>query len=230
VTYPVDLASWDLSDFDPARIPAYLPILSPDEIARADRYAHQKDRVLYITAHYLLRQTLSLHAPIKPSDWRFLSGPHGKPALLDNDSALAFNLTHTNGLVAVAVSRGTDLGIDAECSHRRVNTHIADHRFSDAEITWLKALSPDEQVRGFLRLWTLKEAFLKSTGKGLTQSLSSFTIQFDPLSIAMKQVEPDWPATFQLFELRPTPIHFLALALPQKGTPRAINWRAYRPD
>ncbi len=223
----IDLVFWDLAQFDPAQLDFCAKSLSPDEIARAARFANTKDQVLYITAHYLLRRVLSDHAPIDPRAWHFATGAHGKPYLTNAASGLTFNLTHTGGLVAVAVAQNIALGIDAENLDRRVNINVADHRFSAIETEWLRSLPEEEQGAGFLRLWTLKEAFLKAIGKGLSKSLSSFTVLFDPLRLAMESPEPGWPVQFQLYETCPTPHHQLALAVPQSGLPRKINLRNF---
>ena len=37
-----------------------------------------------------------------------------------------------------------------------------------------RRLARSGAAAGFLRLWTLKEAFIKATGKGLTQDLAAF--------------------------------------------------------
>ena len=39
--------------------------------------------------------------------------------------------------------------------------------FFGAEAEWLATLEPARRTEGFLRLWTLKEAYIKATGRGL---------------------------------------------------------------
>lgn len=43
-----------------------------------------------------------------------------------------------------------------------------------------------EQAMGFLRVWTLKEAFIKATGRGLGQPLQDFSFDFDPLRVTFR--------------------------------------------
>ena len=65
-----------------------------------------------------------------PLDWRFDTGPHGKPALAPGVSPrpLSFNLSHARGLVACAVAEPAghvDVGLDVELVTRR---RLARHR------------------------------------------------------------------------------------------------------
>ena len=196
--------------------------LSAEEQARADRFAHTKDQNLYRTAHALLRQILSRHSPIAPADWRFEIAAHGKPVLAGGQADLAFNLTHTEGLVAVAISTGPAIGIDAECLDRRsINPNIGRDKFSPKEIAWLEGLEGPALNAGFLRLWTAKEAFLKATGKGLTRSLSSFTVELDA-----GRVQAD-DGFWTIVEYRPTSRHFLAAAMPGDIIPGLITIQAF---
>jgi 4'-phosphopantetheinyl transferase len=196
--------------------------LSPEELARAQRFAHAKDQNLYRTAHGLLRQILSRHASTAPADWRFDIAAHGKPILAPGQAELAFNLTHTDGLVAVAVSSSPAIGIDAESLDRRsINPDIGRDKFSASEIVWLNGHSASDRNAAFLRLWTAKEAFLKATGKGLTRRLSSFTVY---LEAGCVQADDGF---WTIVESRPTPRHFLAATVPGDIDRRLITIRAF---
>jgi 4'-phosphopantetheinyl transferase len=159
-------------------------ILDATEQARAARFVFDRDRTTYIAAHALVRVALtSMHAGATPRDWRFVEGEHGKPtAWVGNRAApLSFNLSHTHGMVGLAAvaSPGCALGFDVESLDRKVTLAVADRYFCPEEIAWLGQLSEPERPHGFLRLWTLKEAFIKATGQGLAQDLASFW--FKPL-------------------------------------------------
>jgi 4'-phosphopantetheinyl transferase len=224
----IDVVTWTMGSIDKGRLPELRAGLTAEETARADRFANRKDQELYIAAHFLLRQVLAAHGRRAPADWRFGVGDHGKPYLIDNGDDLRFNLTHTTGLVAVAVAQGVELGIDAEWLDRRSpNLNIADHRFSPYEIAWLRALAVDAQQAGFLRLWTAKEAFLKATGKGLTQALSTFSVTFDPPTIRSTAETASPMRPVQLFEFQPADRHLLALVALDASTPVHAKIRAY---
>ena len=60
---------------------------------------------------------------------------------------------------------------------RKIPDGVARRFFSEAENQWLDSAKTETERKDiFFTLWTLKESFLKAIGKGLTKSLSSFTI------------------------------------------------------
>ena len=65
-------------------------------------------------AHALARLTLSRYAPVPPEAWSFSLGEHGRPEIEGPSDAgrLRFNLSHTRGMVACAVVRELDIGVD----------------------------------------------------------------------------------------------------------------------
>jgi 4'-phosphopantetheinyl transferase len=154
-------------------------VLDAAEQARVARFVFDRHRATYIAAHALVRVALtSMVAGTSPRDWHFVEGEHGKPTawLGDREAPVTFNLSHTDGMVGLAAVAcpGYALGFDVESLDRQVTLAIADRYFCPEEIAWLGELPEPERPRGFLRLWTLKEAFIKATGKGLAQNLASF--------------------------------------------------------
>jgi 4'-phosphopantetheinyl transferase len=78
-------------------------------------------------------------------------------------------------MVAVGIApSGMELGVDVENGSRKVDLSIADHYFAPPELAWLTAQAEAERGGAFMTLWTLKEAFIKATGKGLSQELDRF--------------------------------------------------------
>lgn len=100
-------------------------------------------------------------------------------------SRLRFNVTHTAGLIGVAIARGVSVGIDAEKMSRRTRNdplRLARRRFSESEIRQLEALvDEDSRNEHFLRIWTLKEAYVKALGRGINAppGLSGFSFLLD---------------------------------------------------
>jgi len=162
----------------------YRATLSVDELARCDRFHFARDRHDYANAHHLLRTTLSRYDATPPEAWQFEATPHGKPALASESSGevpLTFNLSHTRQIVACVVSRGTAVGIDIERADRLQDAmSIAARFFSPGEVAGLRRCATDnDRARRFVELWTLKEAFIKATGHGLSQPLDAFTFDVD---------------------------------------------------
>jgi 4'-phosphopantetheinyl transferase len=183
-----------------AAVAPWAAVLDADERARAARFAMPRSRIAFIAAHALTRAALGGAIGVAPAAFGFAAGAHGKPqARLDGRRAeVAFNLSHTDGMVgvAVALAPGLALGFDLESLARRVPLALARRYFTAAEATWLDGLPGPERTAGFLRLWTLKEAFIKATGKGLSQDLSRFWFSGDPAVVSfapdMGEVAREW--------------------------------------
>ncbi len=154
---------------------AELAVLLDDaERARALRFHFDRDRKAYIAAHALARTLLSAEAPRSPAAWRFAEGPHGKPEVVREPGVppLRFNLSHTHGLVAVAVTLAHDVGIDVEIvDQKRAGLEFAERAFAPAEVALLRAASSDALPGTFFAIWTLKEACIKALGGGLSVPL-----------------------------------------------------------
>ncbi|MCK7616044.1 4'-phosphopantetheinyl transferase family protein [Roseibium sediminicola] len=149
-----------------------LNILSNEELERFQKFRFDRDRRDYALAHALLRRTLSeLEPETCPVTWRFSSLRSGKPEVVDRPD-LNFSLTHTRGLVACAVTRVGQIGIDAETDHRSVDVDLLMRDVSSpGELRALAALTGRDRNSRFLDFWTLKEAFLKACGLGISAEL-----------------------------------------------------------
>lgn len=210
-----------VDDLDEAAVRSWRACLDAAEIARADRFVYAHSRIEFTAAHALTRRVLGDLLGEEGRAFHFLPGPQGKPeARLRGAAApLSFNLSHTRGLVAVAVSpiAGLPLGVDVERLDREVDLRVADNYFDPREVAWLAGLPEPARPEGFLRLWTLKEAFIKATGKGLTQDLGSFGFEVAAARVRFTDAVPDDPSAW-LFRQRIVADRFVA----------AVGWR--RPD
>ena len=101
---------------------------------------------------------------------------NGKPLLADCPG-LHFNISHTEGLAVCAFS-GRRVGADAELIRPGpVNSRLFARVCAPREQAWIKTAScPGE---AFVRLWTLKESYVKATGEGLSFPLSGITFDID---------------------------------------------------
>ena len=159
------------------QVSEWLELLDPQELERHSRFHFARDRCLYAAAHELVRRVLSRYEPVPPESWRFVVNKYGRPSIATADAAgLRFNLSHTEGLVAVVVSRGRDVGVDVEVQLRLSRPmDIADRFFSSREVENLRSQIPTAQPYRFLDFWTLKEAYIKARGLGLAIPLDSFS-------------------------------------------------------
>lgn len=203
---------------DEALLAAYMRWMNQEETARQARFLFARHRHQFLVARALVRTTLSRYADLAPADWRFVNNAYGRPDI-DPEHGLGdlrFNLSHTDGLVAVAVARG-EIGVDVEDTWRRSHTdQIAEHFFAPREVAGLRGLPQERQHGRFFDLWTLKEAYIKARGMGLAISLHRFAYDLDtPPTIALT-VDPelgDTPEGWQFYLDAPTDRHRLALAV-----------------
>jgi 4'-phosphopantetheinyl transferase len=108
---------------------------------------------------------------VSPGEIGFTYGKHGKPALAPpwDQTQIEFNLSHTQELALVAVSRAKPLGIDVERVHPvPAARQIAARYFSPREQALLDRLGSADLPAGFHTVWTRKEACLKAAGMGLS--------------------------------------------------------------
>lgn len=161
--------------------------LEPSERAQHDRFHFERDRRLHRTAHALLRGLLGRYGALEPARWRFSKGPYGRPEIAPEHPWLRFNISHTRGLVAVALARRLQIGVDVEeVVAARATDDLAAYVFSPDELAGFRALGPAEQVARFFTLWTCKEAYIKGRGMGLQLPLDQFTVSFgEPVQLAV---------------------------------------------
>jgi 4'-phosphopantetheinyl transferase len=204
--------------------------LSTDERARADRFHFDQDRRDYTLAHDLLRRCLSKYRPVAPTAWAFQTDAAGKP-FLPSDSTLSFNLSHTRELVACAIASGMPVGIDAERTGRILDAAaLAERYFSPCETASLARGGADALGLRFLELWTLKEAFAKAVGAGLTLPLNSMSFGLDQEDMITFEPPASFVASewhFALFEL--AACARIAVAVQAASPPRFVTF-GFAPD
>lgn len=213
-----------------------LSVLSGEERSRQRRFVFPADRHLYLVAHALVRVVLSSYTGVDPADWLFASNGYGKPevAAPAEFRDLRFNLSHTTGLAVCAVTRGRAVGVDAECLDRRVGSpgSLANYLSREEELR-LGRLPASERAAAFLETWTLKEAYLKCVGVGLSMPLTAFAVQPDDRGGASVRFTPatlDDPARIQFKRFGVGTGHIVATAVRREpGEELAVSLREAEP-
>ena len=133
-------------------------------VLRLDRAATPPQR--RAEAGRLLRQVLAGYLGAAPGEIEVVRGPHGKPELADR--AVRFNLSHSNDLAVVAVTRDRAVGVDVERTDaRRDVAALAPRALGADEAEMVLALPSSEQRDAFHRAWARREAVAKCAGTGL---------------------------------------------------------------
>jgi 4'-phosphopantetheinyl transferase len=203
---------------DPALLDRYEALLSPAERARRDRYMFDRNKREQLLTRALVRATLSRYAPVAPATWTFGANEWGRPEIAIQEHAwLRFNLSNTRGLIACAVARDLEIGVDVEDTERHGETvGVADRFFSPREVASLRALPDHARRARFFDYWTLKEAYIKARGMGLAIPLDQFSFLLDdapPVRIAFAPELGDDASTWQFEQLTLTPRHKTAVAI-----------------
>lgn len=207
---PGEIHVWRLVLDQP--VEPFWPLLQPDEIERANRFYFEKDRKHFANARGFLRVLLGRYLGREAKLLEFSYGAYGKPAL---ESSIHFNMSHSHGIALYAFTDGRDIGVDVE--HVRVDftsDDIARRFFSPFEVESLGGLPDDERVAAFFRCWTRKEAYIKATGRGLSQALDSFDVTLGPgKSAALLRCEDGAPERWTMIDVEVGPGYAGALAV-----------------
>ena len=170
-----------------------------------------------------------------PADWQFIANVHGRPEILDRPPGvpdLRFNISHTDGLIACAVTIGREVGVDVEHIGRHLTHDVAGRFFAPDEVADLRKLPEHDQQRVFFDYWTLKEAYIKARGFGLALPLGDFAFKLNPPGPPAITFEPaleDDPRTWQFLQDWPTPQHRLGLAVRRDGADLPVRLRFVTP-
>jgi 4'-phosphopantetheinyl transferase len=204
----------------PALLRRFEALLAPDEQDRRDRYAHERTRTEYLLARGLARTVLASYTGLAPSELRFAADAFGKPVLLApvGKSHLHFNLSHSHGVIVCAAAIERQVGIDVEDAGRTLEClDLAERYFAAAEYAHLRNLRGAERQATFFAIWTLKEAFVKAIGQGLSFALDSFAFELDGDQLIRFNPPLSLPGSWRFFQFEPSPRHRGALAVETSG-------------
>jgi 4'-phosphopantetheinyl transferase len=195
-------------------------LLSFDELERAGRFHFARDRDRFIAGRARLRRLISRYVGTPPAELRFQYGHAGKPEL--TTPALPFNVSHSDGLMLIAVGGPGRLGVDIEKIRPRSQPDSFSGFFVLAEEAALHALPAHLREQAFFACWTRKEAWIKALGDGLSFGLDRFEVSVYPAAPAALLRVADHPEEVSRWELRslyPAPGFAGALAV------EGHNWR-----
>lgn len=167
-------------DFKP-----FWPILNDEEQARAIRFVFERHRRRFVHARAALRILLGQMLSIAPEKIGFSYNKQGKPALADNPNGLEFNISHSAETALFAFGYHKPIGVDIEYFSTRDYLGIAKNLFSTSEYHALAKAPPYLAPLVFFSLWSQKEAFIKTSGLGLSYPTQAFSCDWRPLQQTM---------------------------------------------
>ncbi|MCF0194999.1 MAG: 4'-phosphopantetheinyl transferase superfamily protein, partial [Bacteroidaceae bacterium] len=128
---------------------------------------HEATRRQSVAAYLLLCKALGMEKPV------FTYTETGKPLLRDHPE-VHFSMSHCRGAVAVAVS-DRPVGIDIEGIRERLDASLVRYTMNDDEVREIE--EAEHRETAFMRLWTRKEALVKMTGEGISNSMRNTLIE-----------------------------------------------------
>ncbi len=206
-------------------------LLSDDERDRHDRYCHERTRREFLLARGLARTVLASYTGLPPGHLQFTADAFGKPELRApvGDTQLHFNLSHSHGVVVCAAALGRPVGIDVEDAGRRLEClDLAERYFAAAEVAHLRGLEGDDRLAAFFAIWTLKEAFVKATGHGLSFPLDTFAFELERDRLRCFHPPASLPGRWRFFQFAPTARHRGALAVACNGRDVGVAMRDWK--
>lgn len=152
----------DIQHFD---FEAALPLLSEQRREQALKFKYEQGRKTCAAAYLLLREGLRKEYGITELPL-FNYGEHGKPFIIGHPD-IHFNFSHCREAVLCVIS-DRPVGVDVECI-REYKDSLARYTMNDEELAGINASSRPDVA--FIRLWTMKEAKLKLSGRGITDNM-----------------------------------------------------------
>lgn len=131
-------------------------------------------------AHKLLSVLLRKNGIEYGSETKIEYGDKGKPFLAEYPDVY-YNLTHADGITACLVC-GRECGIDAE-PVKKVRPAVIRRAFSENEQRIMDAVPEQDKAEMFTRFWTLKEAYVKTLGIGISYPLDKVEFAFEDKKI-----------------------------------------------
>jgi 4'-phosphopantetheinyl transferase len=142
----------------------------------------------YLSSRWLIRQAIGKSARVAPE---YCCPVAGRPTTSDTPEGWRLSLSHSQGLCACTTHAGLPIGLDLEPCQRHARwQRVVKRWFSPVEQEWLLR---EDDSNAFLKVWTLKEAWLKATGRGIAGNLQTLEVRRN-FEIYGDQPEQDWQA------------------------------------
>jgi 4'-phosphopantetheinyl transferase len=215
----------------------YRQLLTEQERCQERRFHFIKDQHSYLVTRALVRTVLSRYAPVAPGSWSFSMNAYGKPEIQNDDGGargISFSISHTQGLIVLGITNEKLLGVDTENVRERPGSiEVARHFFSPDEIAALYASPPATQHDRFFQYWTLKEAYIKARGMGMSIPFEQFSINLlndAHASISFHSLLHDHPSRWRFWQFRVLSDYLMAICVERaEGATQQLTMRKVVP-
>jgi 4'-phosphopantetheinyl transferase len=208
-----DLHVWIVTVPAPTAVANLAKILSPDEVARAERYHNPDSAATFIVARAILRALLAEYLATIPTSIRFAYSATGRPSVEYPRTDIDFSIAHSANAILIGATRCRCLGVDIEYISPTFDfSEVVASSFGQEEQKILESVRDSQRRSLFFTLWTAREALAKACGAGLTAPLSELglSLKYSPegaVQVMHKNAEPH-----QCVVLTPLPNYAAAVA------------------
>ena len=172
-----------------------LRLLSLCRQRRTARLKLEKDRQRSLGAGLALDHALRIYGPgLRERDMEYVFGEWGKPSFRDYPE-IHFSLSHSGDYALCSIGE-CPVGNDIE-RIRPGKLKVAERFYTDQELEFLyrrqedaeniqkvcvedvkghSGIDEEEVMKRMFRMWTMKESFLKVTGRGMSLPLNDFSV------------------------------------------------------
>jgi 4'-phosphopantetheinyl transferase len=137
------------------------------------KYRKPEDANRALIGEMLTRAVVCEKLQVTNGQVTFAKNRYGKPCVVGNPS-FHFNVSHSGRWIVCAVDQ-QPVGIDIE-QIKPVDLEVAKLFFFEEEYGYLMEKEEQDRLRRFYEIWTMKESYVKWTGKGLALPPNSFSI------------------------------------------------------
>ncbi len=173
------LYKFNINDFTDELFDSSYNDLSADKKSRVDRNKNEKNKKLMVAGDMLLKKALSEKDIVSTE---FYKNAKGKPYI--KNTPYYFNISHSEDICICAVS-DKEIGADIE-KIRNVNLKTSIKFATENELRYIFGKIPEDDdfkadfnestidlFSRFFEIWTLKEAYFKMLGTGISSDLKS---------------------------------------------------------
>jgi len=218
-----DVHLWQASLDQPhSRIQELEGLLCRAEKLRAKNFVFEQHRRRFIAGRGFLRRILGGYLNQDAASLAFSYGPQGKPELVSDSihDQLHFNVSHSHEIALYAISRNRQVGVDVEYLRAKQDVEgIAQRYFYPDECKVIHALSAEKKKEAFFRAWTVKEAYAKATGEGLSvlEQVETSMSPDGPAKLLNIHGNPDAMARWFSCHVHPSPGYMASLVVEGQG-------------
>ncbi|MGM0418606.1 MAG: 4'-phosphopantetheinyl transferase family protein [Thermodesulfobacteriota bacterium] len=167
-------------------------LLDKDDLKKAYRFKNNSSGMLrFKLARGALRLLCSKYYSVSSEKIIFSYNENLKPFVKSTAHNIFFNLSHSSDTALIIFSDKRYTGADIEMLRNIVNIQkIAFSYFHPEELTFLGSIPESQKSYYFIKIWTLKEAFVKAFGKKVSKNIfTDFSVIPENLPDILKKDE-----------------------------------------